>query len=73
MRTPATIRIQGEVEEFLRKCLTERLERVTEEQRKFFWEKINPVSMYPKGVPVDRLKDAIDLCDRTIRKNEQGK
>ena len=61
------IKVDGEIESFLRGKLDERLLEVTEKQRAFFGK------IFPDGVPPDKLKSAIDLCDRTIRKNEAGR
>ena len=60
-----TISIQAEVEVFLRQKLDERLEKVTEEQRAFFYR------IWPKPTPREDLEGAIDLCDRTIRANRE--
>ena len=59
--------ISEEVEQFKRSCLDERLEQCTEEQQAFFHR------IFPKGVPSDKLESAIDLCDRTIKKNVEGR
>ena len=53
-----------EVEAFKRRLLAEKLALCTEPQRALF------ARCYPKGVPSDSLESAIDLCDRTIKKNE---
>jgi hypothetical protein len=55
---------EAEVEAFKRRMLAERLTQCTSEQQAFFNR------LYPKGVREDQIMDAIDLCDRTIRKNK---
>ena len=60
-------KIKDEVEEFKRKLLAERLAQCTEAQQRMF----NKV--YPEGVLESKLESAIDLCDRTIRKNIAGR
>lgn len=62
-----SLAVEKEVERFKRKLLEERLDKVTPEQRDFFHR------LYPVGVPEEKLISAIDLCDRTIRKNEEGR
>lgn len=62
-----TIRIRDEVEAFMRAKLDERLAQVTQPQRDLFYR------IWPGKVPADSLEGAIDLCDRTIRKNEVGR
>ena len=62
-----TISIQDEVEAFMRVKLAERLAQVTEQQLALF------VRIFPGKVPKKDLQSAIDLCDRTIRKNESGR
>ena len=57
--------VKERIEAFKRQMLTEALDQVTEEQRKFFKQ------IYPKGVPEDNLISAIELCERTITKNKQ--
>lgn len=54
---------KSEVEAFKRKLLSERLALITAPQRALFER------LYPKGVPGAALESAIDLCDRTIKKN----
>ncbi len=56
----------SEVLAFKRRMLAERLAQLTVDQRAFFhkiWKNFSEV-------PENKLKDAIDLCDRTIRANE---
>lgn len=60
--------VQQEIEDFKRKLLSERLEQLTQKQRDFF-NRIFPIERFPNGVPADDLVNAIDLCDRTIKKN----
>jgi hypothetical protein len=60
----STIKIESEVETFLRNALETRLAQLSEAQRGVF------KLLYPTGVRSDQLEDAIDKCDRTIRKNE---
>jgi hypothetical protein len=54
--------IKDEVEQFLRRCLQERLANLSVPQRAMF-ERVYPI------LTAAKLEDAIDLCDRTIRKN----
>ena len=53
-----------EIEDFKRRLLADRLGQCTEKQQAFFHK------VYPNGVSAGRLENAIDLCERTIRKNE---
>lgn len=55
--------VEKEVEDFKRKLLSERLEKITVPQREFFDR------IFPNGVPSGKLINAIELCDRTIIKN----
>jgi hypothetical protein len=59
--------IDAEVEAFLRTSLNERLSLCTEAQRDKF------ARIFPGSVPSERLRTAIDLCDRTIAKNKSGR
>jgi len=59
--------INSKVEEFKRELLREALEQCTEEQQAFFHR------IFPAGVPESKLVGAIDLCERTIRKNKAGR
>ena len=59
--------INAEVETFKRGLLTEALKQCTEEQQAFFHR------IFPEGVSEDKLVGAIDLCRRTIRKNQVGR
>jgi len=54
-----------EVEDHKRKMLEDRLSQCTDSQRAFFHR------IYSKGVPEEKLMSAIDLCDRTIKKNKE--
>lgn len=56
-------KVKKEVERFERTLLENRLSLCTEKQVAFFKK------IYPDGVPESKLISAIDLCDRTIRKN----
>lgn len=56
--------IHQAVETFKRDMLADRLAQCTPAQQAFFHR------LYPKGVPDDKLVNAIDLCDRTIKKNQ---
>lgn len=56
-----------EIEAFKRKLLAERLEKITPEQKSKFDR------IFPTGVPFDRIISAIDICDRTIKKNSEEK
>ena len=55
--------VEKEVYQFKRTLLEDRLSQCTEKQKSFFKK------IFPDGVPESRLMAAIDLCDRTIRKN----
>lgn len=55
--------VEKAVEDFKRQMLAERLSQCSEAQQAFFKR------IYPKGVPEASLVSAIDLCDRTIKKN----
>lgn len=58
--------VKKEIEDFMRGLLAQRLAQCTAEQRALFHDRV-----YPKGVSNERLEDAIDLCDRTIKSNKQ--
>lgn len=53
-----------EVEQLKRSLLNERLGQCTEKQRELFGR------LYPDGVREDQLEDAINLCNRTLRRNQ---
>jgi hypothetical protein len=55
---------EAEVEAYKRKMLADRLAQCTPTQQAFFGR------VYPRGVREEQLMNAIDLCDRTIRKNK---
>lgn len=55
------------VEKFKRNLLQCRLDECTISQRDFFHR------IFPNGVPEEKLTSAIDLCDRTIKKNKAGR
>lgn len=57
-------RVRAEIEAATRKLLAERLEQCTPAQREVFGR------VFPGGVPAAKLEEAIDLCDRTISKNQ---
>lgn len=57
-------KIETEVETFKRDQLAMRLKQITPSQLELFNR------LYPNGVESDDLNSAIDLCDRTIKKNE---
>lgn len=59
-------KVKKEIEEFERTLLEDRLRQCTEKQVAFFKK------IYPNGVPESKLIDAIDLCNRTIRKNVEN-
>lgn len=59
--------INAEVETFKRGLLSEALAQCTAEQQAFFNR------IFPNGVSEDKLVGAIDLCRRTIRKNNAGR
>jgi len=60
-----TIKITGEVDNFLREKLKERLSQLTAPQYEFFKK------LYPGIISYEDLFGAIDVCDRTIRKKEK--
>lgn len=70
-----TLTVQDEVDAFTRQLLRERLKKLTTPQVAFFW-RIHSYAPYKAGIgevekiPKNKLVDCIDLCDRTIRKNE---
>ena len=57
-------KIEQEIEDFKRRALADRLALVYPHQRALFG------CLYPNGVHSSKLESAIDLCDRTIRKNQ---
>lgn len=57
--------VREEIEAFKRKLLAERLAKITLEQKSKFDR------IFPMGVPFDKIISAIDICDRTIKKNEK--
>jgi|FAXJ01.1.fsa_nt_gi hypothetical protein len=59
--------IEKKVETFKRGLLNEALAQCTAEQQAFFRR------IFPDGVPESKLVSAIDLCERTIRKNKAGR
>lgn len=63
-----SIKIEDEIEEFKRNCLTERRAQLPDMQNEMF-TRIFPAAYVPEG----KLIQAIDLCDRTIRKNLEGR
>jgi len=73
-----TLTVQDEVDAFKRQLLRERLAQCTEQQVAFFWHIHKHASYHAEfgeveKIPVDKLVTCIDLCDRTIRKNETGR
>lgn len=60
--------VRTEIAAFTRQLLGERLKQLTDKQRTFFKERV-----FPKGVKREDLVGAIDLCDRTIKKNKAGR
>lgn len=58
--------VQQEIENHMRLMLESRLSQLTEPQRAFFHR------IFPKGPSREKMVSAIDLCDRTIRKNQAG-
>lgn len=56
--------VEEEIEALTRGLLAERLTHLSAQQRCMFHDRI-----YPHGVEKNKLVSAIDLCDRTIRKN----
>ena len=59
--------VNDKIEAFKRDLLREALEQCTPEQQEFFHR------IYPTGVPESKLVGAIDLCERTIKKNKAGR
>jgi hypothetical protein len=53
------------IEKFRKDVLQELLEKCTPEQQEFFKR------IFPKGVPDKDLNSAIQLCERTVIKNEK--
>ena len=62
-----TLKINQEIEDFKRKMLNERIIQLTEPQLALFNR------LFPDKIPEEKLITAIDLCDRTIRKNLAGR
>jgi len=60
--------LDTKTEEFQRQELANLLAQCTPEQRKFFHGRV-----FPNGVPRDKLVSAYDLCERTLKKNSQGR
>ena len=60
-------KVNAEIAEFTAGLLERRLALLTDKQRAFFHR------IYPQGVPSDKMVSAIDLCDRTIKKNTEGR
>ena len=58
-------KFSDEVKQFTRDALAARLARCTPKQQAFFHR------IYPHGVSDHKLRVAIDLCERTIEKNER--
>lgn len=54
-------------EETRRGVLADLLAQCTDEQRALFGR------IYPRGVPKCMIDSAIDLCERTIKKNQAGR
>jgi len=59
--------VKERVEDFKRAMLRDALAQCTESQQAMFSR------LYPGTVPEDKLENAIDLCERTIRKNLTGR
>ena len=55
------------VEETLRDLLKDMLNQCTLPQQELFNK------LYPGIVPMNKLESAIDLCDRTLKKNAAGR
>ncbi len=53
------------VEEYKTKLLLELLDKITPEQKNFFFK------LFPNGVPSDKIETAYGLIERTIDKNEK--
>ena len=59
-----SIKVKKEIEQFTRGLLKDRLIQCTDVQQKFFHR------IWPDDVPTNSLEGAIDLCDRTIKKDK---
>ena len=57
--------VKEEIESFTRELLAQRLSRCSAAQQELFRR------VFPGGPKAEQLETAIDLCDRTIRKNEK--
>ena len=57
--------MRDDVEEFLRNKIETKLYECTEKQVDFFHR------IFPDGVPTEKLESALDLIERTIKKNER--
>lgn len=53
--------------------LKEKLALLKDEQRDFFWNKVFTKFKTVEDIPAKDLKNAIDLCQRTIDKNKVSK
>ena len=58
-----SIQVQMEIDAFKRQLLEGRLAQLSEKQRALFHK------AYPAPIASHKLELAIDLCDRTIRRN----
>lgn len=58
-----SISINDKVTSFKRQLLADALEQCSDKQRALFRR------LYPEPIPDDKLIQAIDLCERTIKKN----
>lgn len=58
------------IEERTRELLAEKLAECTEKQRAMFHERCYPPKHFPKGIPAERLVEAIDLVLRTIKRGD---
>lgn len=59
--------VDGRIEQYKRQMLVDALAQLLPAQVELF----NRV--YPNGIPSEKLINAIDLCERTIKKNEKGR
>jgi len=67
LNTEINIAIDKKVEAFKRGLLNEALAQCTADQQAFFHR------IFPGGVAESKLVGAIELCERTIKKNEAGR
>lgn len=67
MTRPEAMNYDEKLIEFKKNYLKEVLEKCTEEEQKFFKEKI-----FPYGVPDSQLESSIKLIERSLRKENKS-